>query len=149
MGRGLASHFLIVRLQRGATFVEVPNPDHPLGARGVGEIAIAPPMAAVANAIFHAVGVRIMELPRDVTQRFRTYIRASLYQCPASRPIFGCCANGGAARSLQPTQLFLLNLIQTETLFERSQSAGEFRQARFKGYHPAKYSQIDCGCAAH
>jgi xanthine dehydrogenase molybdenum-binding subunit len=43
--------------------VEVPNPDHPLGARGVGEIAIVPPMAAVANAIYHAVGVRMTELP--------------------------------------------------------------------------------------
>jgi len=43
--------------------VEVPNPDHPLGARGVGEIAVVPPMAAVANAIYHAVGVRMRELP--------------------------------------------------------------------------------------
>jgi len=43
--------------------VEVANPDHPLGARGVGEIAIVPPMAAVANAIYHAVGVRMAELP--------------------------------------------------------------------------------------
>jgi CO/xanthine dehydrogenase Mo-binding subunit len=43
--------------------VEVPNPDHPLGIRGVGEIAIVPPMAAVANAIYHAVGVRMTELP--------------------------------------------------------------------------------------
>ena len=43
--------------------VEVPNPDHPLGTRGVGEIAIVPPMAAVANALYHAVGVRMTELP--------------------------------------------------------------------------------------
>ena len=43
--------------------VEVANPDHPLGTRGVGEIAIVPPMAAVANAIYHAVGVRMTELP--------------------------------------------------------------------------------------
>lgn len=43
--------------------VEVPNLDHPLGARGVGEIAIVPPMAAVANAIYHAVEVRMTELP--------------------------------------------------------------------------------------
>src|SRR4029077_5953250 len=43
--------------------VEVPNPDHPLGARGVGEIAGVPPMAAVANAIYNAVGVRMTELP--------------------------------------------------------------------------------------
>jgi xanthine dehydrogenase molybdenum-binding subunit len=43
--------------------VEVANPAHPLGARGAGEIAIVPPMAAVANAIYHAIGVRMTELP--------------------------------------------------------------------------------------
>ncbi len=39
--------------------VEVPNPGHPLGVRGVGEVSIVPPPAAVANAIYHAVGVRM------------------------------------------------------------------------------------------
>ncbi len=43
--------------------VEVPNPHHPLGVRGVGEVGIVPPMAAVANAIYRAVGVRMAELP--------------------------------------------------------------------------------------
>ena len=43
--------------------VEVPNPNHPLGTRGVGEVAIIPPMAPVANAIYRAVGVRMTELP--------------------------------------------------------------------------------------
>jgi xanthine dehydrogenase molybdenum-binding subunit len=43
--------------------VEVPNPNHPLGLRGVGEVAIIPPMAAVANAIYRATGVRMRELP--------------------------------------------------------------------------------------
>jgi xanthine dehydrogenase molybdenum-binding subunit len=43
--------------------VEVPNPNHPLGLRGVGEVAIIPPMAAIANAIYRAVGVRMKELP--------------------------------------------------------------------------------------
>jgi CO/xanthine dehydrogenase Mo-binding subunit len=43
--------------------VEVPNPNHPLGIRGVGEVAIIPPMAAVANAIYRAIGVRMKELP--------------------------------------------------------------------------------------
>ncbi len=43
--------------------VEVPNPGHPYGVRGVGEVPIVPPPAAVANAIFHAVGVRMTELP--------------------------------------------------------------------------------------
>jgi xanthine dehydrogenase molybdenum-binding subunit len=43
--------------------VEVPAPGHPIGARGVGEVSIVPPPAAVANAIANAVGVRMTELP--------------------------------------------------------------------------------------
>ena len=43
--------------------VEVPNPGHPYGVRGVGEVSIVPPPAAIANAIYRAVGVRMDELP--------------------------------------------------------------------------------------
>ncbi len=43
--------------------IEVPNPRHPFGARGVGEVPIVPPMAAVANAIAAATGVRLRDLP--------------------------------------------------------------------------------------
>ena len=43
--------------------VEVPNPAHPFGVRGVGEAPIVPPMAAVANAIADAAGVRLTDLP--------------------------------------------------------------------------------------
>jgi xanthine dehydrogenase molybdenum-binding subunit len=43
--------------------VEVPNPGHPFGVRGVGEVPIVPPPAAIANAIYRAVGVRMQELP--------------------------------------------------------------------------------------
>lgn len=43
--------------------VEVPNPGHPYGVRGVGEVPIVPPPGAIANAIFHAIGVRMTELP--------------------------------------------------------------------------------------
>ena len=43
--------------------VEVPNPRHPYGVRGVGEVPIVPPLAAVANAIYHACGVRMNDLP--------------------------------------------------------------------------------------
>jgi CO/xanthine dehydrogenase Mo-binding subunit len=43
--------------------VEVPNPRHPFGAKGVGEVPIVPPMAAVANAIRDAVSVRLHHLP--------------------------------------------------------------------------------------
>jgi CO/xanthine dehydrogenase Mo-binding subunit len=43
--------------------LEVPNPSHPLGIRGVGEVSIVPPPGAIANAIHRAVGVRLRELP--------------------------------------------------------------------------------------
>jgi xanthine dehydrogenase molybdenum-binding subunit len=43
--------------------VEVPNPGHPYGVRGVGEVSIVPPPAAIANAIYRAVGVRMATLP--------------------------------------------------------------------------------------
>ena len=43
--------------------VEVPNPGHPYGVRGVGEVPIVPPQAAVSNAIARAVGVRLGDLP--------------------------------------------------------------------------------------
>ncbi len=43
--------------------IEVPNPNHPFGVKGVGEVPIVPPAAAIANAIYHAVGVRMNVLP--------------------------------------------------------------------------------------
>ena len=43
--------------------VEVPNPGHPYGVRGVGETSICPPLAAIANAVSNAAGVRMTELP--------------------------------------------------------------------------------------
>ncbi|MCH8280479.1 MAG: xanthine dehydrogenase family protein molybdopterin-binding subunit [Chloroflexi bacterium] len=46
-----------------AVIVEVPNPGHPYGVRGVGEAPIVPPLAAVANAVSHAVGRRMTQLP--------------------------------------------------------------------------------------
>jgi CO/xanthine dehydrogenase Mo-binding subunit len=46
-----------------AVIVEVPNPRHPYGVRGVGEVPIVPPMAAIANAIADATGRRLRDLP--------------------------------------------------------------------------------------
>jgi len=46
-----------------AVIVEVPNPGHPYGVRGCGEVSIVPPMAAIANAIYRATGVRMRQLP--------------------------------------------------------------------------------------
>ena len=43
--------------------IEVPNPRHPFGLRGVGEAPIIPPLPAIANAVSHAIGVRMNNLP--------------------------------------------------------------------------------------
>ncbi len=43
--------------------IEVPNPRHPFGLRGVGEAPIIPPLPAIANAVSHAIGARINKLP--------------------------------------------------------------------------------------
>lgn len=43
--------------------LEIPNPNHPYGVRGVGETSIVPPLAAIANAVSNAVGVRMQHIP--------------------------------------------------------------------------------------
>ena len=43
--------------------VEVPNKGHPYGVRGVGETSIVPPLAAIANSVSAAAGVRLTHLP--------------------------------------------------------------------------------------
>ncbi len=45
--------------------VEVANPGHPYGVRGVGEVPIVPPLPAIAGAISHAIGGRINRLPAN------------------------------------------------------------------------------------
>jgi CO/xanthine dehydrogenase Mo-binding subunit len=46
-----------------AEIVEVPHPGNPYGVRGVGEVPIIPPLAAISNAIYDAVGVRLRDHP--------------------------------------------------------------------------------------
>lgn len=43
--------------------LEIPNPGHPYGVRGVGETPIVPPLAAVSNAVARAIGMRMTSLP--------------------------------------------------------------------------------------
>ena len=50
-------------LELDAVVLEVPNPGHPYGVRGVGETPIVAPLATVANAVKNATGVRMTELP--------------------------------------------------------------------------------------
>ena len=46
-----------------AVYVELANPDHPYGVKGVGEIPLVPTLAAISNAIADATGKRLYELP--------------------------------------------------------------------------------------
>jgi CO/xanthine dehydrogenase Mo-binding subunit len=69
-GRMANSSFLDYRLPTtldvpmiDTIIVEVPNPLHPFGVRGVGEPPIVPPLAAIANAVYRATGVRQTQLP--------------------------------------------------------------------------------------
>ncbi len=43
--------------------LEIPNPGHPYGVRGVGETGIVPPLAALSNAVSRSAGIRLSELP--------------------------------------------------------------------------------------
>ena len=45
--------------------VEVANPGHPFGVRGVGEANIIPPTPAIANALQRAIGTRLFETPMN------------------------------------------------------------------------------------
>ncbi len=56
--------------------VEVPNPGHPYGVRGVGETGITPPLPAIANAVHAATGSRIRHLP-ITPQKVRSAMKAA------------------------------------------------------------------------
>jgi len=46
-----------------AYMIEIPNPKHPQGVRGVGEVPLVPGLAAVRNALHDAIGIRFNDLP--------------------------------------------------------------------------------------
>jgi CO/xanthine dehydrogenase Mo-binding subunit len=69
-GRMMNASFLDYRMPTSldvpmidTAIVEVPNPGHPYGVRGVGEVAICPPLAAMNNAVSAAINHRMDELP--------------------------------------------------------------------------------------
>ena len=47
----------------GLEFIKDKNPPRAHGAKGIGEPALNPVAAAIANAVYDAVGVRIRKLP--------------------------------------------------------------------------------------
>jgi CO/xanthine dehydrogenase Mo-binding subunit len=71
--------------------IEVANPLHPYGVRGVGEVPIVPPLAAVANAMRAATGVRFTELPlspprvlQGITEWQQSTFQAAGHSTPAA-----------------------------------------------------------------
>lgn len=69
-GHMMNSNFLDYRMPTSldlpmidTVIVEVTHPGHPFGVRGVAELPLVPPMAAIANAIHNATGLRMTELP--------------------------------------------------------------------------------------
>src|SRR5262245_18826330 len=65
--------------------VEVPNPNHPYGVRGVGETSVIPPLAAITNAVSHAIGVRLHQLPLSPAR-----ILCIFHGCLPPSPWEGC-----------------------------------------------------------
>jgi xanthine dehydrogenase YagR molybdenum-binding subunit len=63
----LAEYHVPVNADIGAldiTFIDLPDPHiNSLGVRGIGEIGITGVPAAIANAVYHATGVRVRDLP--------------------------------------------------------------------------------------
>ncbi|MDP8266753.1 MAG: molybdopterin-dependent oxidoreductase [Candidatus Aceula meridiana] len=69
-GRVVNANFANYRLPRSVStcpvesiLIETNDPQGPFGAKGMGEAALLPTAAAIANAVYDAVGVRIKELP--------------------------------------------------------------------------------------
>ena len=52
--------------------VKVPNPGHLFGVRGVGEVCMMPPLAAIANAVYNATGLSMRDLPMSPAVMLKT-----------------------------------------------------------------------------
>ena len=72
--------------------LEIPNPNHPYGVRGVGETSIVPPLAAIANAVSNAAGVRMTHIPMSPPRILKALDR----QASESSTDGQCRAVGGA-----------------------------------------------------
>ena len=69
-GRVANPNFANYRLPRAmgtapveSILIETNDPQGPFGAKGMGEASLIPTSAAIANAIYDAVGIRLKELP--------------------------------------------------------------------------------------
>ncbi|WP_053847147.1 xanthine dehydrogenase family protein molybdopterin-binding subunit [Streptomyces sp. NRRL B-24085] len=60
-GYHVAAHADVPHVE--AVWVDDPDPDDPVGIKGIGEVGIVGAAAAIANAVWHATGVRHRDLP--------------------------------------------------------------------------------------
>jgi hypothetical protein len=79
--------------------VETPVPNVPYGVRGVGEVPIVPPAAAVANAIARATGVRVTHMPMTPER-----VLAALERERAEGSAAGARSGGKALDALKRTE---------------------------------------------
>ena len=68
--------FLDVPRQVTGSFVEMPHPEGPFGAKGVGETGIFSPSPAIANALYDATGVMLDDMPLTPERVLRAIRRA-------------------------------------------------------------------------
>ena len=114
--------------------VEVPNPRHPFGARGVGEVPIVPPMAAVANAIATATGIRMRDLPMSPPRMLAALDRAS--RCARRRSsgsvIASAAKQSRCRQCTSGTRLLVVSLLAMTAKILGFRSGGRLRAgARF------------------
>jgi CO/xanthine dehydrogenase Mo-binding subunit len=69
------------------TSVEVPAPEGPFGAKGIGEAPVIPGAAAIANAIAAATGVRLRELPMTPPRVLRALAAQAEPAVPGDGPL--------------------------------------------------------------
>ena len=88
--------------------VEVPNPGHPLGVRGVGEVSLVPPMAAIGNAIARATGARLESLPMNPA---RCWKRCGSRTAGSPRLCGGACVRFAASLPIASSRTRRLTLM--------------------------------------
>ena len=112
--------------------VEVPNPNHPYGVRGVGEVPIVPPMAAIANAMYRAIGVGFNRLPMSPGRVLEALVVQGVSRNGAhSHAVRGTATNGTTERHSEngvqeerdgvhtPGEVLTERLVPTEHMWSR------------------------------
>jgi len=102
MNPSLAEYHMPVHLdvpEIDVMWTDIPDPQAPLGARGIGEIGITGTAAAIANAVFNATGKRVRDLPITLDKVLCEALPKSAKPCTrgsrlnASRKELSCFAN--------------------------------------------------------